>query len=53
MPYTIRRENNKFCVYNTNTGKNEGCSDTREEATVHQRVLYGVHSEGKPTKKGK
>ena len=53
MPYTIRREKNKFCVYNSDTGENKGCSDTYEEAVAHQRVLYGVKSGWKPTKKGK
>ena len=51
MPYEIRRQKDKHCVFNKDTGKNEGCSDTYEEAVAHQRVLYGVHSGWKPSKK--
>ena len=53
MPYDIRQKGNKHCVYNKDTGKNEGCSDSYEKAVSHMRVLYGVHSSWRPSKKKK
>jgi len=53
MPYEIRKQKGKFCVINKDTGENKGCSDTYELAVAHQRVLYGVDSGWKPSKKKK
>ena len=53
MPYEIRREKGKFCVYNKDKNENKGCNSTYEEAVAHMRVLYGVHSNWKPSKKKK
>ena len=53
MPYEIRRSGKKNCVFNKDTGKNEGCSDSYELAVAHKRVLYGVHSSWRPSKKKK
>lgn len=49
MPYTLREENNKWCVYNKDTGENKGCSDSKEMAIQHMRALY-AHEPG--TKSG-
>lgn len=40
MPYQIRKKDNKWCVYNKDTGEDKGCSDTRAMATKHMRALY-------------
>jgi len=53
MPTRIEKRGSKWCVINKDTGKNEGCSDTRADAIAHQRVLYGVHHGWKPTGKKK
>jgi hypothetical protein len=40
MPYTIKKENNEWCVFNKDTGEKTGCSDTLEKAKAHMRTLY-------------
>ena len=54
MPYEIKTSTKdskkQWCVYNTDTGENKGCSDTLEEATSHMRLLYGIESGMKPRK---
>jgi len=42
MPYELRKEDNKWCVYNKDTGENKGCSDSEEKGIAHMRALY-VH----------
>ena len=54
MPYEIRKTGPKstpWCVYNTETGKNKGCSRSRELAISHMRALYGAEHGWKPTGK--
>lgn len=51
MPWNIRREGNQWCVYKTDTGEKEGCSDSKEKAISHKRVLYGRERGWKPTGK--
>ena len=51
MPYHIEKKDSKWCVIETKTGENRGCSDTKRDAIAHQRVLYGVHKGWKPTGK--
>lgn len=53
MPYTIRKKKNEYCVYNADTGEEEGCSDSLEEAVAHRNVLYGVHHGWQPTRQKK
>jgi hypothetical protein len=45
MPYSIREEDGKYCVYNKDTGENKGCSDSHEKAIQHMRALY-AHEPG-------
>jgi len=47
MPYEIRKEDDKFCVYNSDTDKKKGCSDTKKEAAAFMRKLYSVESADK------
>ena len=44
MPYKIRKEKNRFCVFNSETNDKRGCSDTKEEAVAHMRALYATES---------
>lgn len=53
MPTHIEKRGNKWCVIEDKTGKEEGCSGSRELAISHQRVLYAAKSGWKPTKKKK
>ena len=41
MPYGLRKEGDKTCVYNTNTGATVagGCHDSRAKALKHQRAM--------------
>jgi len=52
MPYEIRPsmkgKKKQWCVYNTESGENKGCSDTKEDAVSHMRLLYGVSHGMKP-----
>jgi len=45
MPYEIRKNGDKFCVYNKTTNALEGCSDTEEQAAAHMRALYAHENE--------
>ena len=40
MPYEIRMQGGKHCVYNKDTGDNKGCSDTHAMAVKRMRALY-------------
>lgn len=42
MPYEVRKSDNKYCVYNTETNDNKGCSPTRAEAIAHLKALYAA-----------
>lgn len=51
MPYKIHQSKGKWCVKNIDTGENKGCSDSKERAISHQRVLNAVKHGWKPTGK--
>jgi len=51
MPTHIEKHGKKWCVIEDKTGDNEGCSETRELAISHQRIIYEAKSEGRPAKK--
>jgi len=44
MPYNIRKEGDKWCVYNKDTGDKKGCSDSEEKAKGHMRALYAAEN---------
>jgi hypothetical protein len=50
MPYEIRREGDKHCIYNKDTGDKKTCHDTEEEAERQLRLLEAIEhdSEFKP-----
>jgi hypothetical protein len=51
MPYELYQSKGKWCVRNRETGENKGCSDSKEKAFAHQRVLNAVDHGRKPTGK--
>jgi len=51
MPYKIEKRGDQYCVINTDSGENKGCSKSQARAVAHMRVLYGVKSGWKPTQK--
>jgi len=47
MPYRMRKQGDKkYCIFNSETGENKGCSDTEKMAAAHMRALYS-HSDDK------
>jgi hypothetical protein len=53
MPWEIRKaEDGQYHVYNQETGKDEGGSDTREMAIQHLRALYATDPGDGGPKKG-
>lgn len=40
MPFVLRKQDGKWCVYSTTSGKNHGCHSTRAQAIRQQRALY-------------
>lgn len=51
MPYEIRQEDGKHCIYNTDSGEKKGCHDDKEDAERQLRLLHAVEHdpEFKPT----
>ena len=47
MPYELRKEDDKYCVHNSDTDKKKGCSDTKKEAAAFMRKLYSVDNADK------
>jgi len=52
MPYQIKDETGKFCVYNTETGKKMGEFDTRALAMKKMKTLYAAEKKGDPEPPG-
>lgn len=51
MPWDYKKTSDgKWEVYNKNTGKSKGTSDTKEKALAHIRALY-AHASPEETKK--
>lgn len=47
MPYAIRKTGSSdkpFCVFNTETDENKGCSDSRQKAVGHLKALYAAEN---------
>ena len=45
MPYEVKKEGDKHCVYNTDTGEKKACHDTEEEATKQVALLHAVEND--------
>lgn len=44
MPYGIRKQGNKWVVYNKDTGDVKGTHSTEESAESQRRLLYALKS---------
>jgi|HubBroStandDraft_2_1064218.scaffolds.fasta_scaffold919340_2 hypothetical protein len=42
MPYEIRQEGDKHCIYNTDTDEKKACHDTEDDAKRQLRLLEAV-----------
>ena len=51
MPYSVRRQGNKWITYNTETGDTKGTHATKEKAVKQMRLLYMVKHGGTPRNK--
>src|SRR5215471_21028243 len=40
MPFEIRQQGSRFCVFTKGTDHNHGCHPTREKAMAQMRALY-------------
>lgn len=45
MPYEVRQEGDKHCVFNKDTGEKKACHDTKEEADRQVRLLEAVEND--------
>ena len=48
MPYAIRRQENKWITYNSETKEVKGTHDSKEKAQKQMRLLYMVKGGGTP-----
>lgn len=44
MPYVVRKEGEKWCVFNEETGDKKACHDTEEEANRQVTLLHAVEN---------
>lgn len=49
MPYEIRKDGDRWCVHNTETGDKKACHDTEEEAERQVRLLHMIEHGGEPS----
>ena len=45
MPYTYKKQNDKYCVYKKDTGKKVGCTDGNKTALKRYMTALRMHSE--------
>lgn len=45
MPYEVRKEDDKWCVYNTESGDRKACHDSEESAEAQVRLLHELEKE--------
>jgi hypothetical protein len=45
MPYVIRKEGDKHCIFNEETDEKKACHDTEEEAERQLRLLHAVEND--------
>ena len=48
MPYSVRKQGDKYITYNKETGDVKGKHDSREKAMKQMRLLYMVEHGGTP-----
>jgi len=49
MPYEVRQEGDKYCVFNKDTGDKKACHDSKEEAEKQLHLLEGIEKGWKPS----
>lgn len=42
MPYKIEKQKDQWCVMNTDTGENKGCSSSEDMAKQHMQAMYAA-----------
>lgn len=42
MPYVVRQDGEKWCVFNEETGDKKACHDTQQEAERQVKLLHGL-----------
>lgn len=47
MPYRMRKTSQGYCVFNSDTNENKGCSETRGEGVKHMAALYAAEGSDK------
>lgn len=45
MPYVIKEEGGKHCVYNSDTDEKKACHDTKEDAERQIRLLHSIEED--------
>lgn len=45
MPYEVREEDGKYCVYNKDSGDKKACHDDKESAESQVRLLHEIERE--------
>jgi hypothetical protein len=45
MPYELKEEDGKHCVYNKDTGERKACHDDKEMAERQIRLLHSLEKE--------
>lgn len=45
MPYVVRKDGDKWCVFNEETGDKKACHDSEEEANRQIRLLHAVEKD--------
>jgi hypothetical protein len=50
MPYEIKKDGNKFCVQNQDSGDTKGCHESYKDAVAQLRLLYMIDEGKRPTR---
>lgn len=45
MPYEIRKEDDKWCVFNKDTGDKKDCHDSEEKAQEQVNLLHAIEND--------
>lgn len=45
MPYEVRKEGEKWCVFNSDTGDKKACHDSKEDADKQVSLLHAVEND--------
>lgn len=51
MPYKLQKRKGEYCVINSDTGENKGCSKSRAMGIRHMRAMYAAEGGAKMGKK--